>query len=89
MLDNLAEPDMLHAIGLTLMVAAITVPINLVFGTLLAWLVTRFRFPGRQLLLTLMDVPFAVSPVVAGLLYLLMYGVNGPVGAGSTATICS
>ncbi|MDP5293193.1 sulfate/thiosulfate ABC transporter permease CysW [Oceanimonas sp. CHS3-5] len=79
-IDNLAEPDMLHAIGLTLMVAAITVPINLVFGTLLAWLVTRFRFPGRQLLLTLMDVPFAVSPVVAGLLYLLMYGVNGPVG---------
>ncbi|OXY80331.1 sulfate/thiosulfate ABC transporter permease CysW [Oceanimonas doudoroffii] len=79
-LDNLAEPDMLHAIGLTLMVAAVTVPINLVFGTLLAWLVTRFRFPGRQLLLTLMDVPFAVSPVVAGLLYLLMYGVNGPVG---------
>ncbi|WP_417607813.1 sulfate/thiosulfate ABC transporter permease CysW [Oceanimonas baumannii] len=79
-LDNLAEPDMLHAIGLTLLVAAITVPINLVFGTLLAWLVTRFRFPGRQLLLTLMDIPFAVSPVVAGLLYLLMYGVNGPVG---------
>lgn len=79
-IDNLNEPDMLHAIGLTLMVAAITVPINLVFGTLLAWLVTRFRFPGRQLLLTLMDVPFAVSPVVAGLLYLLMYGVNGPVG---------
>ncbi|MGP7734439.1 sulfate/thiosulfate ABC transporter permease CysW [Oceanimonas smirnovii] len=79
-IDNLNEPDMLHAIGLTLLVAAITVPINLVFGTLLAWLVTRFRFPGRQLLLTLMDVPFAVSPVVAGLLYLLMYGVNGPVG---------
>ncbi len=79
-IDNLNEPDMLHAIGLTLLVAAITVPINLLFGTLLAWLVTRFRFPGRQLLLTLMDVPFAVSPVVAGLLYLLMYGVNGPVG---------
>ncbi|GAA3550605.1 sulfate/thiosulfate ABC transporter permease CysW [Zobellella aerophila] len=79
-IENINEPDMLHAIGLTLLVAALTVPINLVFGTLLAWLVTRFRFPGRQLLLTLMDVPFAVSPVVAGLLYLLMYGVNGPVG---------
>ncbi|WP_375056639.1 sulfate/thiosulfate ABC transporter permease CysW [Zobellella sp. DQSA1] len=79
-IENLNEPDMLHAIGLTLLVAAITVPINLVFGTLLAWLVTRFRFPGRQFLLTLMDVPFAVSPVVAGLLYLLMYGANGPVG---------
>ena len=72
-LENLNEPDMLHAIGLTLLVAALTVPINLVFGTLLAWLVTRFNFRGRQLLLTLMDVPFAVSPVVAGLLYLLMY----------------
>src|SRR5699024_9839354 len=79
-IENLNEPDMLHAIGLTLFVAALTVPINLVFGTLLAWLVTRFEFRGRQLLLTLMDVPFAVSPVVAGLLYLLMYGVNGPVG---------
>ncbi len=79
-IENLNEPDMLHAIGLTLLVAALTVPINLVFGTLLAWLVTRFEFRGRQFLLTLMDVPFAVSPVVAGLLYLLMYGVNGPVG---------
>lgn len=50
------------------------------FGTLLAWLVTRFTFPGRQLLLTLLDIPFAVSPVVAGLVYLLFYGSNGPLG---------
>ncbi|RUR91528.1 sulfate/thiosulfate transporter permease subunit [Pectobacterium versatile] len=71
---------MLHAIGLTLLVVAIVVPVNLVFGTLLAWLVTRFQFPGRQLLLTLIDIPFAVSPVVAGLLYLLFYSTNGPVG---------
>ncbi|MCQ8232596.1 sulfate/thiosulfate ABC transporter permease CysW [Pectobacterium carotovorum] len=77
---NLSDPDMLHAIGLTLLVAAIVVPVNLVFGTLLAWLVTRFQFPGRQLLLTLIDIPFAVSPVVAGLLYLLFYSTNGPVG---------
>ncbi|PIJ51561.1 sulfate ABC transporter permease subunit CysW [Erwinia sp. OLTSP20] len=77
---NLHDPDMLHAIWLTLLVALITVPVNLVFGTLLAWLVTRFRFPGRQLLLTLFDIPFAVSPVVAGLIYLLFWGVNGPVG---------
>ncbi|KEY60248.1 sulfate/thiosulfate ABC transporter permease CysW [Serratia sp. DD3] len=77
---NLADRDMLHAIWLTLLVALITVPVNLLFGTLLAWLVTRFTFPGRQLLLTLFDMPFAVSPVVAGLLYLLFYGSNGPLG---------
>ncbi|MEO3866313.1 sulfate/thiosulfate ABC transporter permease CysW [Rheinheimera fenheensis] len=76
--QNLTEPDMLHAIGLTLLVAGLTVPINLVFGTLIAWCVTRFSFPGRRFLLTLIDIPFAVSPVVAGLLYLLLYGSNGP-----------
>ncbi|QCT22300.1 sulfate/thiosulfate ABC transporter permease CysW [Jejubacter calystegiae] len=80
-LNNLADPDMLHAIWLTVLIALITVPVNLVFGTLLAWLVTRFTFPGRQLLLTLLDIPFAVSPVVAGLVYLLFYGINGPVGS--------
>lgn len=77
---NLSDPDMLHAIWLTVLVALITVPVNLIFGTLLAWLCTRFVFPGRQLLLTLIDIPFAVSPVVAGLLYLLFYGSNGPLG---------
>ncbi len=77
-LHNIADPDMLHAIWLTVMIALITVPVNLVFGILLAWLVTRFNFPGRQLLLTLLDIPFAVSPVVAGLVYLLFYGSNGP-----------
>ncbi|CDH23938.1 sulfate/thiosulfate ABC transporter permease CysW [Xenorhabdus bovienii] len=75
--QNLFDPDMLHAIWLTVMIALITVPINLIFGVMTAWLVTRFQFPGRQLLLTLIDIPFAVSPVVAGLLYLLFYGVNG------------
>ena len=65
MWSNLLDPDMLHAIWLTVLIALITVPFNLVFGTLLAWLVTRFTFPGRQLLLTLLDIPFAVSPVVA------------------------
>lgn len=77
---KLANPDMLHAIWLTVLIALITVPVNLVFGTLLARLVTRFNFPGRQLLLTLLDIPFAVSPVVAGLVYLLFYGSNGPLG---------
>jgi sulfate transport system permease protein len=80
MYSNLKDGDMLHAIWLTVLMALITVPVNLVFGTLLAWLVTRFTFPGRQLLLTLFDIPFAVSPVVAGLMYLLFWGVNGPAG---------
>ena len=79
--SNLQDSDMLHSIWLTVLMALITVPVNLVFGTLLAWLVTRFTFPGRQLLLTLFDIPFAVSPVVAGLMYLLFWGINGPAGS--------
>ncbi len=78
---NVTDRFTLHAIGLTLFVAALTVPINLVFGVFLAWLVTRFEFPGRKLLITLIDIPFAVSPVVAGLLYLLLYGSNGWIGS--------
>ncbi|EFW11484.1 sulfate/thiosulfate transporter subunit [Serratia symbiotica str. Tucson] len=78
--SNLIDPDMLHAIWLTVVIALFTVPCNLIFGTLLAWLVTRFTFPGRQLLLTLIDIPLAVSPVVAGLIYLLFYGSNGLLG---------
>lgn len=77
---NLEDRDMLHAIWLSVLIALITVPVNLVFGTLLAWLVSRFNFPGRQLLLTLYDIPFAMSPVVVGLLYLLFWGINGPAG---------
>lgn len=77
---NLSDKYTLHAIGLTLLVAALTVPLNLVFGVFLAWLVTRFEFPGRRILMTLIDIPFAVSPVVAGLMYLLLYGSNGWVG---------
>lgn len=79
--DNLTDRYTRHAIGLTLLVAALTVPINLVFGVFLAWLVTRFEFPGRKALITLIDIPFAVSPVVAGLLYLLLYGSNGWIGS--------
>ncbi|OCA54560.1 sulfate/thiosulfate ABC transporter permease CysW [Photorhabdus namnaonensis] len=79
--ENLLDPDMLHAIWLTILIALITVPVNLIFGVMLAWLVTRFQFPGRQCLLTLIDIPFAVSPVVAGLLYLLFYGSNGWAGS--------
>ncbi|EPH2166596.1 sulfate/thiosulfate ABC transporter permease CysW [Proteus mirabilis] len=78
--DNLLDSDTLHAVWLTLLIALITVPINMLFGISMAWLVTRFRFPGRQWLMTLIDIPFAVSPVVAGLLYLLFYGSNGWAG---------
>lgn len=78
---NLSDKYTLHAIGLTLLVAALTVPLNLVFGVFLAWLVTRFEFPGRRILMTLIDIPFAVSPVVAGLMYLILYGSNGWVGS--------
>ena len=77
-LQNLSDPEMLHAIGLTAGIALITVPVNLVFGIMLAWCCARFNFPGKQWLLAATDIPFAVSPVVAGLVYLLWYGANGP-----------
>ncbi|MXP56070.1 sulfate/thiosulfate ABC transporter permease CysW [Pantoea sp. Mhis] len=80
-INNLKNTEMLHAIWLTILVSLITVPINSLFGMLLAWLVTRFQFFGRQFLLTLFDIPFAVSPVVAGLMYLLLWGINGPIGS--------
>lgn len=79
-IQHLMEPDTRHAIGLTLLIALLTVPINLVFGVLLSWAVTRFEFVGRKCLMTLIDIPFAVSPVVAGLLYLLLYGNSGWLG---------
>jgi sulfate transport system permease protein len=71
---------MLAAIRLTLWVALLTVPLNLIFGTLVAWCVTRFSFPGKKLVLALVDTPYAISPVVAGLCYLLLYGNQGWLG---------
>nr|WP_298250986.1 sulfate ABC transporter permease subunit CysW [uncultured Halomonas sp.] len=78
--SNISDRYTLAAIGLTLLIATLTIPICLAFGVALAWLVTRFEFPGRRLLQTLIDIPFAVSPVVAGLIYLLLYGRNGWIG---------
>ncbi|MBC6907002.1 sulfate ABC transporter permease subunit CysW [Saccharophagus sp. K07] len=78
---NLLDADMLAAIRLTLWVALLTVPVNLVFGTLTAWCVTRFEFFGKKLLLALVDTPYAISPVVAGLCYLLLYGNQGWLGS--------
>ncbi|URJ27877.1 sulfate ABC transporter permease subunit [Candidatus Blochmanniella camponoti] len=73
---NLINQDMIHATFLTVIVALFTVPINVFFGILMAWLVTRFKFYGRQLLYILINIPIAVSPVIAGLLYLLLYANN-------------
>ena len=68
-LAALVEPDALSAIRLTLLTAAIAVPLNLVFGIAAAWAITKFDFRGKQLLITLIDLPFSVSPVIAGLIY--------------------
>ncbi|MBK7542002.1 MAG: sulfate ABC transporter permease subunit CysW [Candidatus Competibacteraceae bacterium] len=76
-LAALVEPDALSAIGLTLLVAAIAVPLNLVFGISVAWAIAKFNFPGKHLLGTLIDLPFSVSPVVAGLIYVLLFGAQG------------
>jgi sulfate transport system permease protein len=71
----------LSSIRLTLLTAAIVVPLNAIFGVAAAWLITRFEFFGRNFLLTLIDLPFAVSPVISGLIYVLLLGVHSPVGA--------
>jgi sulfate/thiosulfate transport system permease protein len=73
----LVEPDALSAIKLTLIAAALSVPLNLVFGVSAAWAVAKFQFPGKNLLITLIDLPFSVSPVVAGLIYVLVFGLQG------------
>jgi len=79
-LSTFADPDALAAIRLTLLVAAISVPANLVFGLAAAWAIARFSFPGRSLLVTLIDLPFSVSPVVSGLVFVLLFGANGLLG---------
>lgn len=76
----LTTADTRHALLLTLLIAAITVPLNVLFGAAFAWLVTRFHFPFRTALITLLDIPFAVSPVIAGLLYLILYGSGSWLG---------
>ncbi len=75
--EALKEPDAWSAIRLTLLTAAIAVPMNLVFGIAAAWAIAKFEFRGKALLTTLVDLPFAVSPVVAGLIYVLVFGAQG------------
>jgi len=79
-LAAVAEPDARHALKLTLLVAAIAVPMNATFGLAAGWALGKFRFPGRSLVLTLVDLPFAVSPVVAGLVFVLLFGRTGFLG---------
>ncbi len=71
------EPDALSAVRLTLITAAIAVPLNLVFGVAAAWCIAKFEFRGKSILLTLIDLPFSVSPVIAGLMYVLLFGAQG------------
>ncbi|MFO7264052.1 MAG: sulfate ABC transporter permease subunit CysW [Bacillota bacterium] len=78
--EAVREPDALAALQLTLAVAAIVVPLNTLFGLAAAWTVTKFSFRGKQLLVTLIDLPFAVSPVIAGLIFVLLYGTRGLLG---------
>ena len=76
-LAAITEPDAVAAIQLTLLASAISVPLNLVFGIAAAWAVAKFDFHGKTLLLTLIDLPFSVSPVIVGLIYVLVFGVQG------------
>jgi sulfate transport system permease protein len=80
-LAAILNPDALAAIKLTLIIAAISVPLNMVFGVAASWAITKFRFPGKSLLITLIDLPFSVSPVVSGLIFVLLFGAHGYFGA--------
>ena len=78
--NSLTEPDSLSAMRLTLTVAAISVPLNVLFGVAAAWAIAKFEFRGKSLLTTLIDLPFSVSPVVAGLMFILLFGLQGYFG---------
>jgi sulfate transport system permease protein len=77
----LVEPDALAAIKLTVLVAAIAVPANVVFGLAASWAIAKFEFPGKSILNTLIDLPFSVSPVISGLIYVLLFGAQGYLGS--------
>lgn len=74
---SLTDPDALHAIQMTLTAAAIAVPLNVIFGVAAAWAISKFEFYGKQFLITLVDLPFSVSPVIAGLMFVLLFGASG------------
>lgn len=79
--ESLVRPDSLAAIRLTLFTAAIVVPINIAFGVAAAWCIGKFEFKGKGVLITLIDVPFAISPVIAGLLFIFLFGTQSTLGA--------
>ncbi len=79
-LASFQDPAAWHAIQLTLLATAIALPLNLVFGVAAAWAIAKFEFKGKSLLITLVDLPFAVSPVISGLIYVLMFGMQGWLG---------
>jgi sulfate transport system permease protein len=79
-LASFTDPHALSAIRMTLLISLICVPLNLVFGLAAAWAITKFRFPGKSILITLIDLPFAVSPVIAGLIFVLLFGMRGWLG---------
>ena len=84
-LQSITDPLALAALRLTLLTAAVTLAANLVFGLAASWLIAKFDFPGRSLLLSLIDLPFAVSPVISGLIFILLFGANGWFGPALTA----
>jgi sulfate transport system permease protein len=75
--DAIREPDALSAAKLTLLIASIAVPANLIFGVAAAWCISKFEFRGKNVLITLIDLPFAVSPVISGMIFVLLFGANG------------
>jgi sulfate transport system permease protein len=77
---SILEPDALAAIRLTLITAAVSVPLNLIFGVMAAWAIAKFNFKGKNVLITLIDLPFAVSPVISGLIFVLLFGAQGVLG---------
>lgn len=79
-LESLADPETFAAIGLTLLVAGISVPLNLIFGVTAAWAIAKFEFKGKAFLSTLIDLPFSVSPVISGLVFVLLFGAQGYFG---------
>ena len=79
-LDAINEPDAAAAIRLTLIAAGIAVPLNLIFGVTAAWAISKFQFPGKSFLITLIDLPFSVSPVISGLVFVLLFGLQGWLG---------
>lgn len=79
-LAAIIEPDAISAIQLTVVAAVVSVPLNLIFGVMAAWAIAKFEFPGKSLLITLIDLPFSVSPIISGMVYVLIFGLQGWLG---------